>query len=80
MSDSIEVTVKLPANLRERLDEIAQTLDRPASWVVARAIENFIEIEDIKLALAEADAGDFASETEVKAVFAKWRAVRTNGG
>ena len=73
MADTVAVTVELPAELRNRLDEIAHTLNRPASWVVARAIESFIEIEDIKLALAEADAGAFASEAEVEAVFAKWR-------
>jgi predicted transcriptional regulator len=43
------------------------------------AIENFVEIEDIKLALAEADAGNFASEAEVEAVFAKWRARGRDG-
>lgn len=79
MANTFEVTVELPANLRERLEEIAHTLNRPPSWVVARAIENLIETEDIKLALAEADAGEFASQTEVEAVFAKWRARRRNG-
>jgi predicted transcriptional regulator len=79
MAVSFEVTVELPASLRDRLDEIAHTLNRPASWVVARAIESFVEIEDIKLALAEADAGEFASEAEVEAVFAKWRARGRDG-
>jgi predicted transcriptional regulator len=79
MAKTFEVTVELPTSLRDRLDEIAHTLHRPASWVVARAIENFVEIEDIKLALAEADAGNFASEAEVEAVFAKWRARGRDG-
>jgi predicted transcriptional regulator len=34
---------------------------------------DFVEIESVKQALAEADAGDFASDAEVKEVFAKWR-------
>ena len=79
MAESFEVTVELPASLRGRLDEIAHALNRPASWVVARAIESFVEIENIKLALAEADAGEFASEAEVEAVFAKWRARGRDG-
>jgi predicted transcriptional regulator len=50
-------------------------MKRPASWVVARAIESFVEIEDIKQAIGEAEAGDFASDAEVDAVFAKSRAL-----
>jgi predicted transcriptional regulator len=30
------------------------------------------QIQDIKAALAEADAGDFATDAEVKAVMDKW--------
>jgi predicted transcriptional regulator len=30
------------------------------------------QIEDIKAAIAEADAGDFATDAEVKAVMDKW--------
>jgi RHH-type rel operon transcriptional repressor/antitoxin RelB len=75
MAETFEVTVELPASLRDRLDEIAHAMKRPASWVVARAIESFVEIEDIKQAIAEAEAGDFASDAEVDAVFAKSRAL-----
>jgi len=31
------------------------------------------QIEEIEMGIAEADAGDFASEAHVKAVFSKWR-------
>ena len=32
------------------------------------------QIADIKRGLKEADAGDFASDAEVEAVFTRWRA------
>lgn len=73
MPETFEMTVKLPVELQNRLDEVAHALNRPASWIVARAIEAFVEMEDIKRALTEADAGEFALEAEVDAVFAKWR-------
>lgn len=34
------------------------------------------QVEEIKRGLAEADAGDFASDEEVEKVFAKWRGVK----
>jgi predicted transcriptional regulator len=48
--------------------------------VINRALETFVEfeachIEEIKRGLAEADAGEFASEAEVGAMFEKWRRV-----
>ncbi len=68
-----EITVKLPATLQDRVDAIADAHGRTRSWVIERAVENFVEIEGIQQALAEADAGDFASDDEVAEVLAKWR-------
>ena len=72
------LTVRVSTELQDRLDAIAEAIDRPRSWVVNRALETFVEseawqIEEIKRGLAEADAGEFASDTEVRAMFEKWR-------
>jgi predicted transcriptional regulator len=74
------LTVRVSAELQDRLDAIADAIDRRRSWVINRALEAFVEseawqIEEIKRGLAEADAGDFASEAEVVAIFEKWRRV-----
>jgi predicted transcriptional regulator len=76
------LTVRVSAELQDRLDAIADAIDRPRSWVVIvnRALESFVEskawqIEEIKRGLAEADAGEFASDAEVAAIFEKWRRV-----
>jgi predicted transcriptional regulator len=71
-------TVRIPSELQDRLDAIAEAIDRPRSWVVNRALEAFVEseswqIEEIKRGLAEADAGEFATEAEIEAAFEKWR-------
>jgi predicted transcriptional regulator len=74
------LTVRVSAELQDRLDAIADAIDRPRSWVINRALEAFVESEawqiaEIKRGLAEADTGDFASEAEVGAIFEKWRRV-----
>ena len=53
-------------------------MDRTKSDVAAEAIRAYIEfnewqIAQIRAALKEADAGDFASEEEVRAVMKKWK-------
>ena len=74
-------TVRVSPELQDRLDAIADAIDRPRSWVVNRALEAFVEsetwqIEEIKRGLAEADAGEFATDAEVKAAFEKWHRIK----
>ena len=76
-------TIRVSSELQDRLDAIAEAIDRPRSWVVNRALEAFVEseawqIEEIKRGLAEADAGEFATDAEVETTFRKWRP--ENGG
>ena len=71
------INVRLEDELTNRLDRLAKVMDRPRSWVVTRAIEEYVagqdwQIEEIQAAIGEADAGDFAPPDEVEAVFSKW--------
>lgn len=70
-------TIRIPSDKQAQLDSLAAAMDRPRSWVVNQAIEDYLEtqswqIAEIKKALEEADAGDFADEAQVKAVFHKY--------
>jgi predicted transcriptional regulator len=78
MAGKSVVTVRLAPELRGRLKTVAAAMERPRSWVINRAIEQFLadqawQIDEIKRGLAEADAGDFAEDAEVTAVFTKRR-------
>lgn len=71
------VTIKLPVAIKERLDDLAKKTSQPRSRLAADAISSYIElqdwqIEEIGKGIREADAGEFASEQEVAAVFAKY--------
>ncbi|HZS48757.1 MAG TPA: CopG family transcriptional regulator [Blastocatellia bacterium] len=59
------------------LDTIAAALNRDRTFVINDAIDTYLQIhqwqiEEIKKALAEADAGKFASTEAVEAFFARW--------
>lgn len=77
MPQSTTMTIRLEPELKSRLDKISAATHRSRSFLAAEAVREFIElnewqIEEIKDAVKEADAGDFASDQEVHAVFSKW--------
>ena len=70
------ITFRLDSGKRAALDEIAAGVDRDRSYLINEAITLYLEmhqwqIEEIHRGIAEADAGDFATEEEVSAVFAR---------
>ncbi len=71
------MTIRLEPELKSRLDKLSAATHRSKSFLAAEAVREFIEInewqiEEIRAAVKEADAGDFASEQEVRAIFNKW--------
>jgi predicted transcriptional regulator len=72
--DKVNVTVRLEKEAVEFLDTLGKSLDRDRSYLIKEAVASFIslhrwQIEEVKKAVAEAEAGDFASEQEVEAMF-----------
>ena len=77
MSQSTTMTIRLEPELKSRLDKLSAATHRSKSFLAAEAVREFIEvnawqIEEIKDAVKEADAGDFTSNQEILAVFNKW--------
>ena len=71
------MTIRLEPELKTRLDKLSAVTHRSKSFLAAEAVREFIEInewqiEEIKNAVEEADAENFSSEQEVRAVFNKW--------
>ena len=64
---STTMTIRLEDEVRDRLDRLAEATRRSKSFLAAEAIRAFVEtnewqIGEIRAALREADAGDFASD------------------
>ena len=75
---SATMTVRLESEVRDRLDRLAEATRRSKSFLAAEAIRAFVEtnewqIGEIRAALREADAGDFASDKDVAALSRKWK-------
>ena len=72
------MTIRVDRKTKSRLEKLAKAMDRTKSYVAAEAIRAYVDlnewqIAEIRAALREADAGDFASEEEVRAVMKKWK-------
>lgn len=70
--DTRVVTAHLPADLAEKLDGLAERLDRPRGWIVKEAIASYISLEDKRYqltleALADVDANRAVDHVEIEA-------------
>ncbi len=70
-------SVRLEEHQLNRLDALAKTLGQSRTQLIGEAVGRFIDYNEWFLASVDegvraADRGEFASEAEVRAVFAKW--------
>ena len=73
------INVRLPEALYKQIEELAKATDRTKSFLAVDALTQYVQseswqIQDIHKAIKEADAGEFATDKQVKAVFAKYGA------
>lgn len=69
-----QVSLRLPNALKGKMETYAQLTGRSKSHVAMEALSDYLDwripqIEDLKAAVAAADAGDFASDDAVNQVF-----------
>jgi RHH-type transcriptional regulator, rel operon repressor / antitoxin RelB len=75
---STTMTVRLEDEVKDKLERLADSTQRSKSFLAAEAIRQFVEnnewqIAEIHAALAEAEAGDFASDKDLAEVAKKWK-------
>ncbi len=80
-----QVSLRLPIDMKERVEAYAEATGRNKSHVVMEAVAEYLvwrvpQVEDLKAAVSAADAGDFATDAEVKAVFARYPAASSLRG
>ncbi len=73
------INVRLPEALHKQIEELAKATARTKSFLAIDALTNYVQSESwqiryIQEGIQEADAGEFASDQRVKAVFAKYGA------
>ncbi|NEP03721.1 MAG: CopG family transcriptional regulator [Okeania sp. SIO2G4] len=72
------ISFSLNSEKRKAIDKIASLLERSRSEILNDAVDAYLQVQQwqldhIKEGLRQADAGEFASDEEVAAAFARWR-------
>lgn len=73
------INVRVPANVYAQLETLARATARTKSFVTVEALSSYLaaqnwQVQEIEAGIADADMGDFGSEEQVNAVFAKYGA------
>ncbi len=74
MSKTTVITARLEPELLAKLDALAARIDRSRAWVVAKAVERYVEEEleyreFLQVGIDAADRGDLVSQEEMEAWF-----------
>jgi predicted transcriptional regulator len=77
MDDDVTVPVRMSEKTKAMIDRLAASLQRDPCDILNEAIAEFIERlegddERIRRGLAEAKAGTFVTEEDLKNAFARW--------
>jgi predicted transcriptional regulator len=69
----------VPVSVSTQLDELASATARTKSFVVVEALSHYLteqswQVQEVTAALTEMDRGEFATDAQVNAVFAKYGA------
>ena len=71
------LNVRLPTELAAQLDALTKATGRTKSFLTVEALEAYIEqqlwqIAEVKAGIVEADKGEFATDADMNAIFAKY--------
>ena len=74
-------SVRLDPETISRLDTMAKAMDRPRAWLMAHAIEQFVEqeewiVEAVKRGIRSADKGRTVGHADVEAWVNSWGSKR----
>jgi RHH-type rel operon transcriptional repressor/antitoxin RelB len=72
-----QISLRLPLDMKQRMESYAQLTGRNKSHLVMEAVGEYLawrvpQMEDLQAAIRAADAGEFASDADVAAVFARY--------
>ena len=71
------MSLRLPDDIENTLSQLAKATGRSKSFLALDALREYLareawQIGELQKAIAEADAGDFATDEEVRSVMEKW--------
>ena len=83
MAKSVTLTIRLPVEVKEGLDALAEATDRSLGYLASQAISEYVEVQRWQVqaiidGIAAADRGDLVDIQAVRAAWEAKRAARTD--
>lgn len=77
MSETATFTVRVPLDLKKRLDQLAKAVERSRSWLTTDALRSYVEeqqwqLAEIEAGLRDAEAGRVVPHEEVERWLKSW--------
>ena len=77
MGETLTFTVRVPADLKKRVDKLAKAMDRSRSWLTADALRTYVaeqqwQLAEIEEGLRDAEAGLVVPHEEVERWLESW--------
>lgn len=71
------LSLRVPQETIDKLGQLAKATGKSRNFLAVQAMQDFIEreawqVEEIQVAIQQADAGNFATDEEVSTFFNKW--------
>ncbi len=81
MASTATFTVRVPADLKKRIDQLAKASDRSRSWLAADALRHYVQdqqwqLAEIETGLQDADALRVVPHAEVDRWLKSWGSKR----
>lgn len=80
-----QVSIRLPSTLNEQMATYARLTGRTKSYVAMEALSEYLvwripQIDDLRQAVLAAEQGEFATDAQVQATFARYTATKAAAG
>jgi RHH-type transcriptional regulator, rel operon repressor / antitoxin RelB len=77
MPETTTITIEVPADTERRVTDLAEATGRTRSQLALDALQQYLDVDAWQVAqihsrIKEADAGAFATDEEVQAIFTRW--------
>ena len=77
MAETATFTVRVPVDLKRRLDQLAKAADRSRSWLATDALQHYVEdqqwqLAEIEAGMQDADAGRVVPHEKVERWLKSW--------
>ncbi len=77
MASTVPLSFRVSPEIAEKIERLAAATDRPKSWLLEQAVENYLEaqawqVERIEKGIAALESGEYLAQEDVAEWLSSW--------